>query len=400
MTRMRFLLLTILAALLLSGLLLCASTEEAEGIAQVRITGEALWDLKDKQDVRQAVLSFDDGKGYSFSMPVTIHIQGNAQSFPKKNYTIKFQQKIEMSPGWGAHKKYTLKANYNDPTMARNIVSARLAAQMQHRYHLLDTAPNAGLIDGFPIWLEIDGEPAGLYNWTIPKDEWMFGMDKDDPDHLLFFGNDWTDDVFFSSDEIDYAGGWIPKTDNVTSEGFEKFERLYRFIHESSDETFRSDIGQYMSLDACLNYSCFCYIAYAADNAGKNMILGTYDGLVWWPSLYDLDETWGNCWDGKAYRENKDFLLSYSGLLRRILTCFPDELRARYHELRDDILSKDNILAEFERYRSQIPQEYFDRDKALWFPDQCPYPDYDELESRIAEYLPVYDEYFGYHFPE
>lgn len=383
--------------LMLAGLLFCALPARAEGIARVEITGESLSYWKNKDHTRYAMLSFDDGEGLSFSAPITIHVQGNTSlDAPKKNYTIKFLQKREMSPGWGAHKKYTLKADYSDPTMARNVVSARLAAQMQRRYRLFEGAPNAGLTDGFPVWLEINGEPAGLYNWTIPKDEWMFGMDKNDPNHLLFFGRDWTNDVIFATETVDYENGWLPKSDRLTPGGIEKFEALFCFIRDSSDETFRAEIAQHLDLDACLNYCCFCYVAYATDNAGKNMILGTYDGQVWWPSLYDLDETWGNCWDATSYLEDSGHVLSYPGLMGRIRDCFPDELRARYHELRDDILSLDNIRAAFDEYRSAIPQEYFDRDKALWFPDTCPYPDYDELDARIEAYLPYYDEYFGY----
>lgn len=384
----------ILAALSLATLPLSA---RGEGLPQVSITGEHLTGWRGKSDERAALLSYDDGRGTRFTSIISIHIQGfSSTALPKLNYTIKFQKKAEMIPGWGAHKKYTLKANYNDPTLARNIVSSRLAAQMQRRYGLFEAAPNAGQIDGFPVRLVINGKPAGLYTWNMPREEWLFGMDEGDENHLLFFGRDWTNDIIFAAEAIDYDNGWAPANDDPPRECKAKFERLYRFIRDSSDEVFRADIGQYLDLDACLNYCCFCCVAFAADNTGKNMILGTYDGLVWWPSLYDLDETWGNCWDADLYRERKDALSTCPGLLMRIRQCFPEELAARYRELRDSVLSMDNIRAEFERFREQIPRECFDENRALWYPDGCPYPDYDELYTRIDEYLPFYDAYFGY----
>lgn len=53
--------------------------------------------------------------------------QGSSSlAYPKKNYTIKFDNAFEAAPGWGEQKKYCLKANYIDHSHARNIVSARL----------------------------------------------------------------------------------------------------------------------------------------------------------------------------------------------------------------------------------------------------------------------------------
>lgn len=53
--------------------------------------------------------------------------QGSSSlSYPKKNYTIKFDQEFEAKEGWGAQKKYCLKANFIDHSHARNVVSAKL----------------------------------------------------------------------------------------------------------------------------------------------------------------------------------------------------------------------------------------------------------------------------------
>lgn len=46
--------------------------------------------------------------------------------WPKKNYTIKFDNAFEAKEGWGEQKKYCLKANFIDHSHARNVVSAKL----------------------------------------------------------------------------------------------------------------------------------------------------------------------------------------------------------------------------------------------------------------------------------
>ena len=46
----------------------------------------------------------------------------------------------------------------------------------------LRNSPNNGAIDGFPVKVFINGVYNGLYNWTIPKCDWMFGMNSKNGD--------------------------------------------------------------------------------------------------------------------------------------------------------------------------------------------------------------------------
>lgn len=68
--------------------------------------------------------------GYAYgerSGSCTLKWQGSSSlEYPKKNYTIKFDNAFEAAEGWGEQKKYCLKANFIDHSHARNIVSAKL----------------------------------------------------------------------------------------------------------------------------------------------------------------------------------------------------------------------------------------------------------------------------------
>lgn len=192
---------------------------------------------------------------------------------------------------------------------------------MQRCYGLFEHAPNAGVVDGFPVWVVLNGEPAGLYTWNIPKDEWM--------------------------------------------------------------------------------HYCFMCVSYAPDNRGKNILLVTRDGQRWAPTLYDLDSLWGIDWKGTglwdAYGEiNLDTVIQCRGLFGRIRDCFPEEVRARYAELRQYPLSRANIRAEFERFRAEIPEEYYEMDKALWYPNDDYIRSYERMYSLLDEYLPRVDAAFGF----
>lgn len=381
----------------------CTLAEAAKPLPVVSITAESLTNWEGKTDVREALLAYTDASaGLSFTMPITIHIQGKTSTrYEKKNYTIKLDRKMEMHRGWGKHKKYCLKSNFIDPTHAVNIVSARLAAQMQTRYGLFESAPNAGAVDGYPVWLVLNGEDRGLYTWNIPKDEWMLGMDKDDPDHIAMFAENWGDDVYFQAEKVNYKRGWTFEVGEKTRKNKKKFERLYQFVRDATDEEFRAKADQYLDLDACINYYCFICICYAPDNAAKNALLATFDGRRWAPSLYDLDSLWGIDWKGTGYWDDDDGIgieqvIQCGGLFGRIRDCFPEEVRARYAELRQYPLSKENIRAEFERFRAQIPKKYYDMDWALWYSDDTHVRTYERTYRKLDEYLPIVDAAFGY----
>ncbi len=109
----------------------------------------------------------------------TLKWQGSSSlSYPKKNYTIKLDSDLDI--GYGAQKKYCLKANYIDFSHARNIVSARLwgmmVASRANVHTTLEASPNYGAINGFPVAIILNGEFHGLYTWNIPKDGWMMNM--------------------------------------------------------------------------------------------------------------------------------------------------------------------------------------------------------------------------------
>lgn len=100
----------------------------------------------------------------------------------KYNYTIKFDEAFEVVEGWGVQKKYCLKANYIDHSHARNVVCAKMwGGVVKSRKNVSDklvNLPNGGAIDGFACIIMLNGKFHGLYTWNIPKDGWMYGMDK------------------------------------------------------------------------------------------------------------------------------------------------------------------------------------------------------------------------------
>ena len=324
-----------------------------------------------------------------------IKIQGTSSTqYAKKNYTINFYEdstygsKKKINVGWGAQSKYCLKANWIDKTHSRNVVTAKLGAQMQAKYGLFTNAPHNGTVDGFPVEIYINGEFHGLYTMNIPKDEWMFGMDKNNPNHIVICGENWNDPVLFKSIPTN-LNDWTVEAGPEDDATLQKVQRLVKFVKDSSDAEFKANFDQYLNFDSTINYYIMMNCAWLSDNAGKNMLLATYDGKVWYPTLYDLDTSWGTHWKGTSlYNYSSGVVNGSNSLLwQRIEKLYKKEIAARYFELRQSVLSKENIMAEFNNFKASIPQEVLDRETAKWNTAEHPIPGYDI--SQIEEYINI-----------
>lgn len=336
-----------------------------------------------------------------------IKIQGSSSTrYRKKNYTITFYEnsnydnKKGIDVGWGTQNKYCLKANWIDKTHSRNVVSAKLAGMIQNKYGVLTSAPNNGAIDGFPVEVYINGEFHGLYTMNIPKDEWQFGMDKNNPNHIVIGGGGWEDTVLFKEIPTGFSeNGWEVEAGPEDDATLQKLQRLVNFVLNSSDEEFKANFSQYLNLDSTLNYYIMMNYAWMPDNTGKNMLLATYDGKVWYPSLYDMDTTWGVHWTG-GYEYNYSSGVvngSNSMLWSRFEKLFKKEIAQRYFELRADILDPENIMDQFREFYESIPAEVMEREKAKWNLTDDPIPGFDipQIQKYLDTVIPRLDERFN-----
>ena len=359
--------------------------------------------MYEKSDERDIVFTYDDGdtvtRGYA-----TLKVQGTSSlGYDKKNYTINLyadethENKLKIDLGWGAQNKYCLKANWIDRTHARNVVTAKLVRQVQSQYGLLTEAPCNGAVDGFPIEIYNNGKFHGLYTFNIPKDDWQFGMDSDDPNHIVLSAEDVEPSALFH--DVPNSESWSVEVGEESEETLAKLARLSEFVMNSSDEEFRENIGQYLDLDALMNYYILAEFAYMPDNVGKNMLVATYDGLVWYPSLYDLDTTWGVDYHGKyVYDYKNDTVnLTKNNLFDRLTQVFPQEVAQRYFELRQKLLTKDHIMDMFYDFREDIPTVTFVKETIKWgtglirLPFDLPGYGYNQIEAYLDYMIPALD---------
>ena len=350
-----------------------------------------------------------------FQTYAKIKWQGSSSlSYPKKNFTIKLyhdskkKRKNKVNVKWGGENKYCLKANYMDHSHARNIVSARIWGQIVNSRsnklnQLLEYAPNYGAIDGFPIKMYLNGEYQGLYTWNIPKDGWMFDMDDENPNHAVLCAEQNNNGNNSSNLSTEFraianinGGDWSLEFPDELNPGIKvSFNNLITCVKDSTDDEFVANIETYLDLESAIDYYLYAYFGCFLDSLARNMIMMTYDGIKWICSMYDMDSTWGLFWNGSKfvspeYRCPEDYQETNSLLWQRLVQLYPQKLYDRYKELRETVLSEENLYYEFERFMNVIPDELYGQDGQIY--TGIPQKNIDHL-TQIKEFITARAEY-------
>ena len=351
--------------------------------------GNALPTTKDNVNLTMEYISNTD----KFRAYVKLKCQGtSSMSYAKKNFTVAMYSdearatKLKKNfKGWGAQSKFCLKANYVDTTHTRNLSGARIASDMVNSRpdspfkRQLAQCPRNGAVDGFPIKLYFNGEFYGIYTWNIPKDGWMFNMDKSNPNHIVLCAERNTDGNASLSNSCQFkklwtdgdGGDWSVEFGTYSTDLQTKFNRVIAFVKDSTDEEFKANISQYLDLYSLLDYYCFSYLCCHLDGLAKNMLMVTYDGVIWGACLYDMDSIFGVNWNGNSYVATnyqcpEQYQEQFSLLWPKIERCFGNELYQRYLELRRGALSLSNIVKHVEEIYDVIPDRVFADEKAKW----------------------------------
>lgn len=327
-------------------------------------------------------------KGY-----VEIKCQGtSSMNYPKKNYTIKMFTDETMATklkkdfkGWGNQSKFCLKANYIDHSHARNIVSAKLWGQVVKSRSDFDTlpeelktSPNYGAVDGFPIKVYYNNTYEGIYTWNIPKDGWMNNMDDKLDTHCILCGEEYVSGCFRSAN----ASLWSDELHDVMPANIvTSFNNFQNFVINSSDDEFKTGLSTYADVNSLIDYYIFQYVICGLDSMGKNQLFFTYDGIKWIASSYDMDSTFGLYWNGQSfvsaeyrmqedYESGKNTSSNYNGegnlLYVRLEQIFCNEIKARYAELRAEVLSYSNIVNVYEGFMDTIGKDLYAEDLTIY----------------------------------
>lgn len=393
------------------------NTEPVDGdLPVVYITGEIPTTKKYVKGEIEYISKTSKFKVYTY-----IKLQGNSSlQYPKKNFTIKLYKNeartIEANKefkNWGAHNNFVLKADYIDILHARNVVSAKLwskVVQSRSDYDMLPdgikNSPNNGVIDGFPIKVYINGEYCGLYCWTIPKCDWMVGMDSSNANHTLLSAefND-NGDTAYQYNPCNFNVLWDGNSDyfdvEIGTNDTTLVSSLNRFISAVMN-TDKTTLEQVLDIQGAIDYFIFQTVILGTDGLAKNMLLATYDMTKWYLCPYDMDATFDLDWEGDILDEydtlppGYPYNNRYSSLLTYIMDGYNNEYKARYFELRKSVLSYSSIINEFEKYIATYGEDIYIQD-TINFPaiPSVPFNTLNSLRTFVKDRLNFLDDYYG-----
>ena len=371
-----------------------------DDIPMVFITGE----IPTSKKYVQGEIEYKS-KTNSFHAYTYIKLQGNSSLlYPKKNFTVNLYTNEDRSiklnkefKNWGLHNNFVLKADYIDILHARNVVSAKLWGKVVGSRADYDTlpeglknSPNNGAIDGFPIKVFINGEYQGLYNWTIPKCDWLFGIDSKDLNSFALCAetND-NGDVSYQFNPCNFNQSWSGiDGDNWSVEVGTNSESLVNSLNLLIDKVYLySDSGisldDYIDLQSVRDYFIFQDIILGTDGLAKNMMLLKYSGSKWYLSAYDMDSTFDLDWQGNilnGYSAPIGQVPPYNNAYSALLNCvhLTDKYLNRYWELRNSVLSENSIISEFENYINIFGED-------LYIQDTIPYPNIPSVTTNTLK---------------
>ena len=400
----------------------CGENEEVKyyserGIARLMLYGSLDGIGKKSQVELSSILEYDD---LSFKGIAKLKHQGHSSlELDKKNFTIKFYDEqdekvyFEFSD-WNSETKYVLKANYNDTSRSRNLISADIWSQIvssrEMVHHRLEATSNYGAVDGFPIEVYHNDTFIGIYNLTLHKDDGLFGMKGNSKDGIIISNGNLTASTLFRECvdwegdeewEIEYSGtednSWLK----------EKMNEFIGFVINSSDEEFKNGLKNYADVDSLIDYLIAIYALGLNEHYYHDVLFVTYDNGPFIASLFDMESAFGLLESEQSFASADLGLPTLNGskylsgtdslLWDRLISVFSDEIIIRYAVLRDSVLSQENVNAIISARCDSIPESLNSADLLL-YPDQ-PFGDTnhkEQMQSYFSERISLLDNIFGY----
>lgn len=336
----------------------------------------------------------DELYGQSFDLPYcSVNWQGTSSlQYVLKNFTVRLKDE-NMSdyeytpyPNGVPETVYCFKCDYMESTHSRNTGLAKFVNDCLYDSKNPAQLKNPNVrnsINGFPCLLYINDELQGVYNFNLDRYSTKSYGYEDTGKCLVYevsANSDTTAGAFYKwtqetgKDKLDYYKSdfecLFPPTRAAGNDNMEELIRLVEWVNDASDEDFRDNIGNYFNKEYLLRYYLYVLVVGAVDSLGKNMKLATWDGLIWYPQVYDADTTIGL--DNTGFLkfdmdiEMGDphvFNTTGSKLWQKVRLLFEKELQEQYAIMRQKYFTVDNFMKYIlEEQIEQIPARYYNID--------------------------------------
>lgn len=316
--------------------------------------------------------SFDLGK-------CSVKWQGTSSIvYAVKNYKIKLKNDREetvkhaLREGMIKESTFVLKADYMESSHANNTGLAKIVNKYLYDEPLPPKKEHpdrkiVSAIDGFPVKLYLNDDLMGIFNFNLDKgNDESFGFDEENENCLSYeisANTDTTAGAFFKwtgptakyHTELEYLKAdfeqRFPDEDDKPDYGYDKLKELVDWVSDADDATFRREFEDHFNKEYTFKYIIFVLVMGMVDNLGKNMMISTWDGKIWFPCFYDLDTCLSL--DNSGYikfdvdieMEAGTYNTSSSNLWTKVLRVFEKEIYAMYRDMRSKQFKEENLFS-------------------------------------------------------
>ena len=296
----------------------------------------------------------------------------NTSDKHKRNYKIKLSEDASLL-GLRSDNNWILDAGQADVFRLRNRIATELWNDMAHKPYYYDQEPNVLTgVRGKVVEVYLNDEYRGIYCLTEVMDRKELKLKKFDKKTGQIHGGLWKSESWGNSlmyDVIPYDNSketWgsfevkYPDLDDLETTDYSTLSDAITFVATSSDEDFSNYVHEYFDMPVIIDYYIFLHVLNAFDNTGKNIFWAVYDKEIDKKitlAIWDLDGTVGQKWIENATSpelEVENNLNLYVRLKKLNVDSFNEKVRERYYELRESILSTENLVNRYEYYYNLI----------------------------------------------
>jgi hypothetical protein len=260
-------------------------------------------------------------------------------------------------------------------------------------------------IEGRYVELFINQSYAGVYLLTEKLDEHLlqFTRDQHDAGGVIYKAIEWAngstrfDSCCTEPPDQPVWDGWeliYPKEPYA----WDPLDTLRHFVASSNDETFASEIADWIDLENAVDYYLFINLLSAWDNTGKNTFLVRYTDISPFFILpWDVEASWGRMWDGA---NSNPWGMITNRLFDRLIETdaggFNEKLEETWEAYRSDVFSMGSLTGLINRnYGLLVSSGAIERENWRWEEAMI---DLDQEYDYIGDWLQKRIDYLDQHF--
>lgn len=306
-------------------------------------------------------------------------------SYSKKD-KIKIGEMVRLSG-------YNLKANFGDQSRIKELLLYAVILSIWENRPITERYPwdktfgyytgATGFIKGFDVRTSIGGEFYGMQSFALKKDEKNYMLNGEDSDGIFVCGNRRNPGCWTDGSHVDWDEEMLDDMSQSTADAIDVF---YDYINNRLEDgqggiiEFNTDTApERMDVLGFIDYFICLQTFVMWDNTCRNMVLHTRsDKKKFYPFFYDLDLCFRGGQDYHGDQPDADiFEEAYTmvdgqkeywdmSLWENIRDMFWDEIVNRWCNLRNSVLTIENVTKAYHQLTDQIPDSDYNDENTRW----------------------------------